>query len=146
MYFFLYNLKTTYFQGLRTFWGSSFKNAEAFSLRGARHAIAWHTSTAHLCNPAGVISQLIYNNNLFPVSVLKNTLYSIYFIGQKKKHDICSCRALSFWYVIERFSSLHCSLLLYTKLGNAPLKRKYIYINWSLPSQDYSWGKQSATA
>ena len=47
--------------------------------------------------------------------------------GQKKKHDICSCRALSFWYVIERFSSLHCSLLLYTKLGNAPLKRKYIY-------------------
>ena len=45
----------------------------------------------------------------------------------KKKHDICSCRALSFWYVIERFSSLHCSLLLYTKLGNAPLYRGCIY-------------------
>ena len=30
-----------------------FKNAPAFLLRGARHAIAWHTSTAHLCNPAG---------------------------------------------------------------------------------------------
>ena len=27
----------------------SFKNASAFLLRGARHAIAWHTSTAHLC-------------------------------------------------------------------------------------------------
>ena len=27
----------------------AFKNASAFSLRGARHAIAWHTSTAHLC-------------------------------------------------------------------------------------------------
>ena len=26
-----------------------FKNASAFLLRGARHAIAWHTSTAHLC-------------------------------------------------------------------------------------------------
>ena len=32
---------------------STFKNAPAFLLRGARHAIAWHTSTAHLCNPAG---------------------------------------------------------------------------------------------
>ena len=30
-----------------------FKNASAFLLRGARHAIAWHTSTAHLRNPAG---------------------------------------------------------------------------------------------
>ena len=30
-----------------------FKNASAFLLRGARHAIAWHPSTAHLCNPAG---------------------------------------------------------------------------------------------
>ena len=34
LYFFQYNLKTTYFQGLRTFGGSSFKNAEAFLLRG----------------------------------------------------------------------------------------------------------------
>ena len=71
----------------------------------------------------------IYNSNLFCKRSKKTlcTPYSIYFIEQKKKHDICSCRALSFWYVIERFSSLHCSLLLYTKLGNAPLKRKYIY-------------------
>ena len=45
---------------LRLRWKSSlyniawkFKNAPAFLLRGARHAIAWHTSTAHLCNPAG---------------------------------------------------------------------------------------------
>ena len=30
-----------------------FKNASAFLLRGARHAIALHTSPAHLCNPAG---------------------------------------------------------------------------------------------
>ena len=44
---------------LRLRWKSSlyniawkFKNAPAFLLRGARHAIAWHTSTAHLCNPA----------------------------------------------------------------------------------------------
>lgn len=38
------------------------------------------------------------------------------------------CRALSFWYVIERFSSLHCSFVYIQKLGNAPLKEESIYI------------------
>ena len=40
------------FLGLTTFLRQirgKFKNASAFLLRGARHAIAWHTSTAHLC-------------------------------------------------------------------------------------------------
>ena len=30
---------------------SKFKNASAFLLRDARHALAWQISNAHLCNP-----------------------------------------------------------------------------------------------
>ena len=63
--------------------------------------------------------------------------------GQKKKHDICSCRALSFWYVIERFSSLLCSLYYYIQIWGISYNED-VYINWSSPSQDCSWGKQSA--
>ena len=54
------------------------------------------------------------------------------------------CRALSFWYVIERFSSLHCSFILIYKAGECSLKED-VYINWSSLLQERSWGKRSAT-
>ena len=49
IYFFAFPWALKHFPVLSHATAYIFKNASAFLLRGARHAIAWHTSTAHLC-------------------------------------------------------------------------------------------------
>ena len=129
-------------------WNSNnlFKNALAFLLRGARHAIAWHTSTAHLCNPAGVISQPIYNNNLFSCKRSKKTLCILFILSDKRK-STTSAHVVLFLFGMSLRGFPRCiAVCYYIQSWGMLLWRGSIYINWSLPSQDCSWGKQSATA
>lgn len=90
----------------------------------------------------------IYNSNLFSVNVLKKTLYtqySICFIEQRK--STTSAHVVLFLFGMSLRGFPRCiAVCYYIQSWGMLLRRGSIYINWSLPSQDRSWGKQSATA
>ena len=119
--FFQYNLKTTYFQGLRTF----AILPEAISAGGD-----WLPSLIPACfSPpieAGVISQLILSD---------------------KRKSTTSAHVVLFLFGMSLRGFPRCiAVCYYIQSWGMLLRRGSIYINWSLPLQDCSWGKQPATA
>ena len=118
LYFFPYNPRATYFQGLHTFF----------------------------CFFSFLF--LLYIIVTFSVSVLKKHFaLRILFILLSKRKSTTSAHVVLFLFGMSLRGFPRCiAVCYYIQSWGMLLRRGSIYINWSLPSQDRSWGKQPATA
>ena len=90
----------------------------------------------------------IYIIVTFSVSVLKKHFaLRILFILSDKRKSTTSAHVVLFLFGMSLRGFPRCiAVCYYIQSWGMLLRRGSIYINWSLPSQDRSWGKQSATA
>ena len=90
----------------------------------------------------------IYIIVTFSVSVLKKHFaLRILFILSDKRKSTTSAHVVLFLFGMSLRGFPRCiAVCYYIQSWGMLLRRGSIYINWSLPSQDCSWGKQSATA
>ena len=91
---------------------------------------------------------LLYIIVTFSVSVLKKHFaLRILFILLSKRKSTTSAHVVLFLFGMSLRGFPRCiAVCYYIQSWGMLLRRGSIYINWSLPSQDRSWGKQSATA
>ena len=90
----------------------------------------------------------IYIIVTFSVSVLKKHFaLRILFILSDKRKSTTSAHVVLFLFGMSLRGFPRCiAVCYYIQSWGMLLRRGSIYINWSLPLQDCSWGKQSATA
>ena len=89
----------------------------------------------------------IYNSNLFCKRSKKHFALCILFILSDKRKSTTSAHVVLFLFGMSLRGFPRCiAVCYYIQSWGMLLRRGSIYINWSLPSQDRSWGKQSATA